>query len=117
MAGEVDLDAGRVADGDASDDDPRDQLDELRVRIRSGDLSHSERDQLDQLVFVVALADRRSKQAVREFPGEVAVQRALAAEAWSPRGDTAARDARPGRRAVSPRRGAPKRQGPLLPRS
>lgn len=63
--------------------DPRDELDELRERIRGGDLSGVERDQLDQLVFVVALADRRAATAARDYPGEIAVQRALAAEAWS----------------------------------
>ncbi len=68
---------------DVGDDDPRDRLDELRERIRSGDLSHRERDQLDQLVFVVVLADRRAAMAARDFPGEVAMQRALAAEAWA----------------------------------
>lgn len=42
------------------EDDLRDQLDELRERIRSGDLSPGEWDQLDQLVFTVALADLRA---------------------------------------------------------
>lgn len=65
------------------EDDLRDQLDALRERIRSGELSAVERDQLDQLVFVVALAERRAETAVRDFPGEVAVQRALAAEGWA----------------------------------
>lgn len=83
MEGEVDPDAGRVADSDASAADPRDRFDELRERIRSGDLPHSECDQLDQLVFLIALADRRADQAVRDFPGEIAVQRALSAEAWT----------------------------------
>lgn len=80
MAGEVDTDATQMAD---SDDHPRDHFDELREHIRSGDLSHSERDQLDKLVFLVAPADRRADQAVRDFPGAVAAQRALSAEARS----------------------------------
>ncbi len=83
MAREIDPNTGATAAGDHSEDELRDQLDELRERIRSGDLCHSERDQLDQLVFVVALADRRAATAVRDFPGEAAVQRALAAEAWA----------------------------------
>lgn len=62
---------------------PRDQLDALRERIRRGSLSSVERDQLDQLVLVVAVADRRAEAAAREFPGEVAVQRAMSAGAWS----------------------------------
>lgn len=65
------------------EEDPRDRLDALRERIRSGDLSREGRDQLDQLVFTVALADLRADKAVRDFPGELAVQRALAAEAWA----------------------------------
>lgn len=72
-----------LATNDTDEQDPRDQLDELRQRIRSGDLSRSECDQLDQLVFVVALAERRTATAARDFPGEVVVQLALAAEAWS----------------------------------
>ncbi|MPZ65808.1 MAG: hypothetical protein GEU83_09945 [Pseudonocardiaceae bacterium] len=80
MAGELDADAGRDADGD---EDPRDRLDALRERIRSGDLSGVERDQLDQLVFGVAVADRRACTAARDFPGEVAVQRAVSAGAWA----------------------------------
>ncbi len=51
------------------EDDPRDRLDELRERIRSGDLSAVKRDQLDQLVFVVVLAERRAETVVRDFPG------------------------------------------------
>ncbi len=68
--------------GGASEDDPRDLLDALRERIRSGDLSSIERDQLDQLVFGVAVADWRAGAAAREFPGEIAVQRAVSAGAW-----------------------------------
>lgn len=68
---------------EADEDGPRDELDALRKRIRNGDLSRDERDQLDQLVFTVALADLRAGKAERDFPGEVAVQRALAAEAWA----------------------------------
>lgn len=60
-------------------DDRRDQLDALRARIRSGDLSSIERDQLDQLVFAVAVADWRASAAARDFPAEVAVQQALSA--------------------------------------
>ncbi|MPZ67888.1 MAG: hypothetical protein GEU83_21220 [Pseudonocardiaceae bacterium] len=67
----------------AFEEDPRDRLDALRERIRSGDLSSAERDELDQLVFVVAVADRRADTATREFPGEVAAQRAVSARAWS----------------------------------
>ncbi len=79
----TDVDSDGPVTNCMGEDDPRDRLDELRGRIRSGDLSHSERDQLDQLVFVVAVADRRADTAARDFPGEFAVQRALAAEAWS----------------------------------
>lgn len=68
---------------EADEDAPRDKLDALRERIRSSELSRDERDQLDQLVFTVALADLRAGKAERDFPGEVAVQRALAAEAWA----------------------------------
>ncbi|MPZ67415.1 MAG: hypothetical protein GEU83_18580 [Pseudonocardiaceae bacterium] len=82
MTDERDPDVGQVAD-ELNDDDPCDPLDELRERIRSGDLSAVERDQVDQLVFVIALAQRRADTAARDFPGEVAVQRALSIEAWS----------------------------------
>jgi len=67
----------------ASEDDPRDQLDALLERIRSGDLSGVERDQLDQLVLGIAVAERRADAAAREFPGEVAVQRAVSAGLWA----------------------------------
>ncbi len=57
-----------VASG-ASEEDPRDQLDALRARIRIGDLFSGERDQLDQLVFGIAVADWRASTAARNFPG------------------------------------------------
>ncbi len=70
-----------VTDG-ASEEDPRDQLDALRARIRHGKLSSDEREQLDQLVFGVAVADWRTSAAARNFPGDAAVQRAVSAETW-----------------------------------
>lgn len=75
--------AGGPMTGSPLEDDLCDQLDELRERIRSGDLSRVERDQLDQLVFVVVVADRQASAAAREYPGEVGVQRALAAKTWA----------------------------------
>lgn len=67
----------------AGEEDPRDALDALRDHIRSGDLTSVERDQFDQMVLGVAVAERRADAAAREFPGEVAVQRAVSAGAWA----------------------------------
>jgi hypothetical protein len=67
----------------AGEDDPRDGLDALRARIRGDELSSAERDQLDQLVVGVAVAGRRADAAAREFPHDVAMQRAVSAGAWA----------------------------------
>ncbi len=96
-----------VTDG-ASEEDRRDRLDALRARIRSGDLSSVERDQLDQLVFGIAVADWRASAAARDFPDEVAVQRALSAGAWS----TVAAQLR-----VMVDQGARRREGDVPPRA
>jgi hypothetical protein len=48
-----------MATNGAGEDDPREVLDALRARIRSGNLSSAERDQLDLLIVGVAVAGRR----------------------------------------------------------
>jgi hypothetical protein len=48
-----------MATNGAGEDDPRDLLDAQRARIRSGNLSCAERDQLDLLIVGVAVAGRR----------------------------------------------------------